>query len=391
MSEQENPTEEFEFEEVSEEYVSPLASGDVNFDDIEEVQEVTPEEAEKVKDFDFESDFDFSELSTDEDEDFPLKDFTSDEIVVDDETPVEGVIVEVEDVLLGFVPELTVEEAQELTEHIRSTADMLYVLVARAHAGKAHIALGYKNFEGYVKEEFGISRSRAYQFLNQSKVIAAIEAVAPEGTQLNISEAVARDLKKALNDIVPEIESRTSALNPDEAGQAIEEYINEYRDSQKEEKEDEFDLSDYEKDLDEIGFDIPDFGDEGGSSGGGSEFDDMDSFDNLDEFDGGESAGGSSSTIGFDDSSVMREKLENVYAFYTAMTAIEKMPSAEEIIASIQESRRSHINTSLPKAKAWIDSMYEAWFADEKNKPEVDEEFGHSNEEVVREEEEFVD
>ncbi len=387
MSEQEKETEDFEFEEVSEEYVSPLASGDVNFDDIEDVEEVTSGESD---DFDFESDFDFSELANDDTEDFPLKDFTATEDE-DDAEPVEGVIVEVEDVLLDFVPELTVEEAQELTEHIRSTADMLYVLVARAHAGKAHIALGYKNFEGYVKEEFGISRSRAYQFLNQSKVIAAIEAVAPEGTQLNISEAVARDLKKALNDIVPEIEARTSALNPDEAGQAIEEYINEYRESQKEEKEDEFDLSDYEKDLDQIGFEIPDFGDEGGSSGGGSEFDDMDSFDDLDEFDSGGKGESGSNSIGFDDSSVMREKLENVYAFYTAMTAIEKMPAAEEIIASIQESRRSHINTSLPKAKAWIDSMYDAWFADEKNNPEAGEEFENSTEETVREEEEFGD
>lgn len=89
-----------------------------------------------------------------------------DEVSNDDET-LEGTIVAVDDdseqvsstVYEVSTDELNVEEAKAITENIRSTGEVLYVLVSRAHAGKAHKALGYSSFENYVKEEFGMSRS----------------------------------------------------------------------------------------------------------------------------------------------------------------------------------------------------------------------------------------
>lgn len=256
------------------------------------------------------------------------------------------------------IPELTVEQAQELTEHIRSTSDVLYVLVARAHAGKAHKALGYSDFGAYVKAEFDISRSRAYQFINQANVIQAIEESTPEGTQFKLSEAAARDLKNYVEELAPEIRDATRDLDPNEAGAVVEEMVADYRDKINQEKND-FDDDDFDLNFDDIDYDAPDFDGEGGG-GGGSQFDDMENFDNLDDF---ELDDDKSNDIDIEEASVFRKKLEDVYAFYTALNSLGEMPDVQEIIGSVQESRRSHLNTSLPKAKAWLDAMYEAWFS----------------------------
>lgn len=370
MSEQEisqdTVLEESEFEELSEEdYVSPLASGDV-----EEIEEIDLDD----------DDFDFDD---EEDDDTFVSDLADDEIVSDDE---EGFTADFEDSgstalavndegagELIEAPALSVEEATELTEHIRSTADVLYVLVARAHAGKAHVALGYANFAEYVKAEFNISRSRAYQFLNQASVIAAIEDATPEGTHFRLSEAAARDLKNYVEELAPAIREATEGLGSNEAGKVVESMVGEYRDKLKDEKskaaDDSFDADlDMNFDLDDIDYDAPSFDGEGGG-GGGSQFDDMDNFDNLDDFDSATGSTSSDPSIDIEEASVFRTKLENVYAFYAALNSLEKMPPAEEIIDSIQESRRSHLNASIPKAKAWLDSIYDSWFAKDGNSP----------------------
>jgi len=370
---------------VEEEYVSPLASGD--YESVDE--DIDPEEIvneELLADDSFtdgdESEFDFSDDSSDDELDFDISD-------VADETPVEGVIVLADESPVADldVPKpLSVEEAKELTEHIRSTADVLYVLVARAHAGKAHLALGYKNFESYVKEEFNISRSRAYQFLNQANVIAAIESSTPDGTQIKISEAAARDLKNFVNELAPEIKERTEGLSPDEAGEIVEDLVADYRERSKKpiDEDNDFDIDDI--DLDDIDFALPDFDGESSGSGGGSEFDNMEDFDNLDDL------LNDPDSSGFDeDPSSFRQKVEHVYAFYTALTSLEKMPDVAEIIGAIPEARRPHIDSSLPKALAWLTAANEAWEA-QKSGVEASKDDFESNEDFdVREDEELVE
>lgn len=125
--------------------------------------------------------------------------------------------------------DLTVDEAEYLTEMIRATADMMWVLLSRAHAGKAWKALGYDSFGAYVNAEFNISRSRAYQLLQQARVIEALEAAAPEGTNVQITEAAARDLKNLVDDLVPEIAARTEGMTPDEAAAEIAAVVEEAR------------------------------------------------------------------------------------------------------------------------------------------------------------------
>lgn len=113
--------------------------------------------------------------------------------------------------------ELSFEQAVKLTESIRNTSKVLWVLISRAHLGKAWVALGYPSWGSYVTEEFDISRSRSYQLLNQDRVIKEIESALPEGTHINISEAEARDLRVVLDEVIPQIKSRTEGLSAQDA------------------------------------------------------------------------------------------------------------------------------------------------------------------------------
>lgn len=256
-------------------------------------------------------------------------------------------------------PELTYEEAKELTEHIRATADMLYVLIARAHAGKAWLALGYESFKEYVGAEFNISRSRAYQLLDQARVVEAIAAAAPEGTEINITEADARDVKSALDELVPAIQERLAeADEDDDAGSIIEDLVREFREKQDEELGGESYDEEYEGDLaDREGF--------SGSYEGGGDFipeDDEDDDVDIDEL------------LDFEDPADVRRKFESVYALYTSLGALKEMPSVEEVIAWVPEERKVQVSASLPRALEWLQEFNTAWFANGDNTVEDTEE-----------------
>lgn len=364
VTEDESWADDLDVDVKEDDYVSPLFSGDL-------------ESLEEEEDVEF-----------GDDEDVEFSDDSESEGFLSEGEPVEGVIVladETPGTEIEVAQPLTVQEATELTEHIRSTADVLYVLVARAHAGKAHLALGYKNFESYVKEEFNISRSRAYQFLNQANVIAAIEASTPDGTRIKITEAAARDLKNFVDELAPDLKERTEGLSPEEAGDVVEDLVADYRERSKKpiDEDSDFDIDDI--DLDDIDFDLPDFGDDSsGGKSGGSEFDDMEGFDNLDDLlDDSDNSGFN------EDPSSFRNKVENVYAFYTALTALEKMPDVNEIISAIPEARRPHIDSSLPKALAWLTAINEAWNGQKtEENSENGEDFVNSASDDVREDDE---
>lgn len=118
--------------------------------------------------------------------------------------------------------ELNEEEARALTDSIRSTGDLLYTLIARAHRGKAYIALGYNSFEEYIKTEFNMSRSRAYQLLNLSAVTKELESALPKGVDISITEAQARDIKDILPGVIERVKEKISSRD-DEAGEIFDE------------------------------------------------------------------------------------------------------------------------------------------------------------------------
>jgi hypothetical protein len=124
---------------------------------------------------------------------------------------------------------LNAEQARQVTHSIRDAAEVIWILIARAHAGKAWKALGYDSWEEYVKTEFNMSRSRSYQLLDQAKVISEIAAALPQGAEVKISEAAARELKVVLEEAVPEIRKATEGLDKDEAVKVTEDILSKYR------------------------------------------------------------------------------------------------------------------------------------------------------------------
>lgn len=90
---------------------------------------------------------------------------------------------------------LTAEEARSLTDEIQQSAERTYALLLRAHEGEAWAALGYGSWRDYATTEFNMSQSRAYQLLDQARVVRSIEA-ASDSTNVELlpNEAQAREL-----------------------------------------------------------------------------------------------------------------------------------------------------------------------------------------------------
>lgn len=132
------------------------------------------------------------------------------------------------DIAIDKTP-LSGEQAKQLTHSIRDASEVIWILIARAHAGKAWKVLGYDSWEDYVKSEFNMSRSRSYQLLDQAKVISAIEEAMPEGVNILLTEAAARELRTVLEEAVPEIRKATENLEGQEALKVTEEILTKYR------------------------------------------------------------------------------------------------------------------------------------------------------------------
>lgn len=294
----------------------------------------------------------------------------------DSDEVVEGELISISD------KELTEDEATELTENIRSTGEVLYVLVSRAHAGKAHLALGYSSFESYVKEEFGMSRSRAYQLIGQANVIKEITEAVPEGTDISISEAAARDLKGVLDKVVPSLAERTQDLSPEEAAGVVQDTVDQFREA---EEDDIFDsLTDddieallgddlfglggagdsYDEEImgdlrDREGFSSTAGGGSGGGNGGGGaggfgddsmpDFDDDFELPDIDD-DIASIAGGDSS-----------QSYDTIYEFYGAITSISTLPDPKSLISDIPDARIEQVTESASKSLEWLTEFSELW------------------------------
>jgi hypothetical protein len=107
---------------------------------------------------------------------------------------------------------LSVNEARKITDAIRGQVDRVWRLLVDAHDGQAWVALGYSSWDAYVRAEFGMSRGRSYQLLDQGRVIAAIgDASGDVSTTVDISERDARDLKDQLPAATAAIRARVEA------------------------------------------------------------------------------------------------------------------------------------------------------------------------------------
>jgi hypothetical protein len=239
-------------------------------------------------------------------------------------------------------PALDADSAREITERIKTTTNVLYMLVKRAHAGKAYIALGYDSFEKYVRAEFDFSKVYAYRLINQANFIAAIEEKLPEGAQIHVSEPVSTKLKKALPELLEEIEERVEGIeDPEDAGAVIEDIIRERREQ---EKANNF-LNDEEgEELAE-----PPFQGTGAGNGapanqwedesGDVDLDDEDDADFEDEV---------------ENSNDVRRKFDKIYNLYSGLKNISSVGEGDELVSFLPRERWSEFNELFKSVVPWL-------------------------------------
>lgn len=129
---------------------------------------------------------------------------------------------------LAVVPTpMDASQARALTDRINAAAGELWRLLLEAHEREAWRALGYTSWREYAQAEFTISQRRAYQVLDQGRVIQAIADAAglPTDdfcTRVQIPEVDARSLKRTLPEVTSEIRERVEAgEEPSDAAQAV--------------------------------------------------------------------------------------------------------------------------------------------------------------------------
>lgn len=276
----------------------------------------------------------------------PLMDDGLDDIAFDEEIDIiePGDLDILDDADIDIFDPLTEDEARALTDTIRNAVDVVWALIARAHAGGAWKALGYDTWGDYVRVEFDMSRSRSYQLLDQARVVREIESAVPEGTPVRITEAAARDLKGVLEEVVPEIRERTDGLAPGDAADVLDEIVAEQRERLRDTHDDDDDdfLGDYA----------------GGGNGSGGNFGDGDGTrsrsnrpDAFDDDDG-------------DDVDVVaiRRAVNAAHDLYSSLSALAGLPQdLTDVVDIIPPERYAQIDGNLRLATANLEKFYTLW------------------------------
>lgn len=247
-----------------------------------------------------------------------------------------------------FHAPLSEGEARAITDTICNAMDVVWMLIARAHAGRAWEALGYDTWSDYVGAEFNMSRSRSYQLLDQARVVGAIEAAVPEGTVVSITEAAARDLKGVLEEVVPEIRERTAGLDPDEASDLLAEIVEEQRERLREEREADIIDGDVLDEGEGYGGTGNYSGNGGNGPGGGNYFEDEAEpiYDDLDSL----------------DVTAIRQTVNATHDLYAAVPALASLPAdLTDVINLIPRERYAQIDDNLEKAQVNLTKFAKMW------------------------------
>lgn len=110
---------------------------------------------------------------------------------------------------ISSIGQMNEAEARRITDQINAKSNDLWQLLMEAQERKAWAALGYSNWRDYAVTEFSVSQSRAYQLLDQAKVVTAVRDAA-NSTMVEISERVARAVKPKLTEVVQKIKSKVA-------------------------------------------------------------------------------------------------------------------------------------------------------------------------------------
>jgi hypothetical protein len=119
--------------------------------------------------------------------------------------------------------------ARDLTEKIKGATRQVCMLLFEAHRRRAWQALGYTSWDQYVLSEFGLSRTRSYELLDQGRVIGAIMAAADISGIPDISAYAAGQIKPFLPEVIDSVRRETTGLPETQAMVTISRLVSERR------------------------------------------------------------------------------------------------------------------------------------------------------------------
>ncbi len=248
--------------------------------------------------------------------------------------------------------ELSEGKARELTDAIRAAATATYVLLAQAHEGKAHKALGYETWADYVRAEFDISSSRSYQLLDLSKAVKLLEEASPDGTVVRLTEAQARDIKRELPKITEQVRAETEGLEAEEAGDTVERIIEDIREQK---RADDAAIQEREKGL----ADAEQDGYHRGLEAAGDAFLDR----NPEEEERRAADGGQYGDPAPDDGLDVLSPQDKVdlYNFLNVLSGLTSLPEPDDFVKLIPHGREDEISNQLNTAAAWLNRFSNLW------------------------------
>lgn len=109
---------------------------------------------------------------------------------------------------------LVYDAARKLTDRIKqelAPKARTCMLLLEAHDRRAWAALGYSTWAYYVRGEFGLSRSRSYELLDQGRVIRVLREASGMSGIPDISAHWAVTIKPHLDNVVAEIRDKTES------------------------------------------------------------------------------------------------------------------------------------------------------------------------------------
>jgi len=248
--------------------------------------------------------------------------------------------------------EMSEAKAREITDAIRAAASATYILLAQAHNGKAYKALGYETWAEYVKHEFDISASRSYQLLDLSKAVQMIESVTPEGTEVRLTEAQARDIKRELPKITEQIREETEGQPADKASAMVDSIIEDAREQKKADEkaieERERNLADAEQDGYHKGLEAAaDAMLEADAEGSMTDHADSEFVELEVEGDGV--------------AILSPQQKVDLYNFLNVLSGITSLSEPDDFIGTIPPGREEEISNQINTATAWLNRFSTLW------------------------------
>ena len=129
--------------------------------------------------------------------------------------------------LLHKGEELTADDGAKLTKAISATSEALWRLLYLAHSSEVYKKQGFKTWKEYIEKNFSGSLSSANALVTQGAVIEGITQAAPEGVDIHITQAQARNLKKVIEEVAAVVAERTAGKTAEEAEEIIRETVDE--------------------------------------------------------------------------------------------------------------------------------------------------------------------